>query len=126
MAFGLKVIEMMYRRSKCGFTLIELVITITITLVVGATLLTTFTQGFSTVFWGGNKSKANFNIQQVVENVYADETYADPSLTSIQTDLIVNLNSSGTPDSFTIDDGTLFTSTITEGNRDETIVFFVP
>lgn len=68
-------------KRKSGFTLVELILTITILIAVVMSFYLMFTQGFGTVAKGGDKTISAFQSQQIAENIYANTLIVEPSPT---------------------------------------------
>jgi len=70
-----------------GFTLIELVLSVTILVAVVASLLYMFTSGFSTITISGRRSEVGFELQEAAEQYYATSTIGidHPDVTPIPT-----------------------------------------
>jgi Tfp pilus assembly protein PilE len=60
--------------STYGFTLVELVLSVTILVAVVASLLYMFTSGFFTITMSGRRSEVDFELQEAAEQYYSSST----------------------------------------------------
>jgi len=110
-----------------GFTLIELVLSVTILVAVITSLLYMFTSGFSTISMSGRRSETGFELQEAAEEYYSTATISTehPNVSPIPTpgySMQIELPSSG-PLSVS---GEAARLTANEDGRDLSIDIFIP
>lgn len=98
---------MKYKHQNEGFTLIEVIVSITILSIIAIAFLPVFTTSSGMVFHAGNKSVALNRAQMEMENLIADKTVrtsppiqntANMTITDTVTEAAVNIASAaGTP-----------------------------
>lgn len=68
---------MKLRDNNKGLTLIELIVALTIISIVATSFLVAFSDGFSIIVLGGNKSRASIKAQEILDHIYAEAEFTD-------------------------------------------------
>lgn len=112
-------------KNRKGVTLIEIIIAVAILGIIAAAFLMMFSNGLSTIYFAGNKSRATFSAQSDVDNKILNSS--DVNTDTIYVDFydIETPDSSVTPVTKSVT-GEIIQGTAVVGGKNSVIVTFIP